>query len=104
MSYRHADNTCEREGMISLRKTSNFGVSNESAIFVRSLLTELTGMNRNIAPIGIPRNFSYSSIPNEEITLLSRRKFCISQDWNAVLVILKYLIMFLASISYHSPN
>ena len=82
-SYNHAfstlpeDNTCEREWMILLRKTSNFwrgGVSNESAIFTRLLLTELTGLNGNFALIGIPRYFSYSLIPNEEITLFSRRK------------------------------
>ena len=40
----------------------------------RLLLTELTGLNRSFAPIGIPIYFSYSSIPNEDITLLSRRK------------------------------
>ena len=62
--------------MILLRKTSNFwgGVSNESASFARLLLTELTSLNRSFAPIGIPRYISNSSIPNDEITLLSRRK------------------------------
>ena len=62
---------------ILLRKTSNFrgGVSNESTIFAKLLLTELTGLNRSFAPIGITRYFSYSLSHNEDITLLSRRKY-----------------------------